>query len=55
MTILVLILVLISAESTTGGPIKFATLGRPVKRPMLMAARGQSQILILDADAADMG
>ena len=43
----------ISAESTTAPPVKFATLGRPVKRPMLMAARGEpSMSLMLDDDAA---
>ena len=31
----------LSTESTTAPPVKFATLGRPVKRPMLtMASRG---------------
>ena len=59
MSVNILILTLISVESTSAPPVKFATLGRPVKRPMLMASRGeQSQILMLDAsnsDAAEMG
>ena len=44
----ILTLITISVDSpaaAAAAPVKFATLGRPVKRPMLMAARGESVML----------